>query len=59
MGHSLCLRVLAEGVETKDQSDFLEHHECDEYQGFLFHRPMPADELTTLLLSRAVRSGTG
>ena len=35
MGHSLGLLVLAEGVETEDQSDFLERHDCDEYQGLL------------------------
>ena len=49
LGHSLGLKVVAEGVETKKQSDFLDLHGCDEYQGFLFHRPMPPAELAALL----------
>jgi diguanylate cyclase (GGDEF)-like protein/PAS domain S-box-containing protein len=50
MGHSLGLRVVAEGVETADQSAFLRNTGCDEVQGFLFGRPVPSDELNVLLL---------
>ncbi|WP_052452172.1 putative bifunctional diguanylate cyclase/phosphodiesterase [Noviherbaspirillum autotrophicum] len=44
MGSSLSQRVIAEGVETKEQLDFLHTHHCDEGQGHLFSAAMPADE---------------
>ena len=49
MGHALGLKVLAEGVETKEQVRVLREQECDEVQGFLFGRPVSPDELTPLL----------
>jgi len=45
MSHSLNLSVIAEGVETQAQMDFLRKHGCDEMQGFFLGRPMPAEEL--------------
>ncbi|MGQ0699038.1 MAG: putative bifunctional diguanylate cyclase/phosphodiesterase [Panacagrimonas sp.] len=53
MAHSLKLRVIAEGVETPEQLEFLRAHGCDQAQGFLLARPMPADELANLF-----RAGT-
>jgi EAL domain-containing protein (putative c-di-GMP-specific phosphodiesterase class I) len=49
MAHRLDLRVVAEGVETEDQLSFLTRHDCDEYQGFLFSKPVPADEIAEIL----------
>ena len=53
MGKSLSLTVVAQGVETKDQAEFLRIHACDELQGFYFKRPLPADQFTKLLEAQA------
>ncbi|HUP31273.1 MAG TPA: EAL domain-containing protein [Usitatibacter sp.] len=44
LGHSLHLNVVAEGVETREQRDFLEAHGCDEIQGYFHSRPLPPEE---------------
>ncbi len=49
MGKSLNLKVIAEGVETEGQRDFLKQEECHEMQGFLFSKPVSADEVVKLL----------
>jgi diguanylate cyclase (GGDEF)-like protein/PAS domain S-box-containing protein len=49
LGHSLGLEVIAEGVETEDQYDYLRAEGCDVVQGFLFGRPMPPADLAALL----------
>ena len=49
MAHSLRLKAIAEGVETPEQADVLKRLNCDECQGYLFGRPMPAEEITALL----------
>jgi diguanylate cyclase (GGDEF)-like protein len=49
MAHQLQLRVVAEGVETSAQEHFLETRGCDELQGYLFSRPVDADQILTLL----------
>ena len=49
MAHSLGLLTVAEGVENIEQADFLKSLGCDVIQGYLYARPMPADEYTELL----------
>jgi diguanylate cyclase (GGDEF)-like protein/PAS domain S-box-containing protein len=52
MGNSLKKRVIAEGVETREQLDFLAGAGCGEGQGYYFNRPMVADRFATLLEAR-------
>ena len=54
LGHSLGLRVVAEGVEEEAARDALREMECDEAQGFLISRPMPLDRFEAWLQSRTV-----
>ncbi|WP_036486226.1 EAL domain-containing protein [Myxosarcina sp. GI1] len=51
MAHQLDLKVVAEGVETQAELKFLMQHNCDEVQGYLFSRPLPAKEFEELLKS--------
>jgi diguanylate cyclase (GGDEF)-like protein/PAS domain S-box-containing protein len=51
MSNSLKIKVIAEGVETEEQLDFLKTNGCDEFQGYLFSRPVPASELAEMLKS--------
>jgi EAL domain-containing protein (putative c-di-GMP-specific phosphodiesterase class I) len=52
MGRALKLHIVAEGVETRDQLTFLRMQGCSAYQGFLFSKPVPADQLQHLLRDR-------
>jgi EAL domain-containing protein (putative c-di-GMP-specific phosphodiesterase class I) len=49
LGHSLNIKTTAEGVETPEQLDLLREHGCTEAQGYLFSRPVPANELPMLM----------
>jgi len=49
MAHSLRLKVVAEGVETREQLDFLTEHGCHEFQGHYFRKPQPAEDFSKLV----------
>ena len=49
MGHSLQMKVIAEGVENRQQLEFLKQHGCDQAQGFYLCPPLPASHLTEIL----------
>lgn len=51
LGKSMGLNVIAEGVETESQLDFLTNQLCDEVQGFYFYKPMPADDMKKFSLT--------
>ncbi|MFO7705818.1 MAG: EAL domain-containing protein [Halopseudomonas sp.] len=53
MAHSLNMMVVAEGVETAGQLNFLKRHGCDEVQGYLISRPLAASGVTALLVEHA------
>ena len=56
LAHNLCLSVVAEGVETHAQADFLKTSGCETLQGFLFSRPLPAGEAAAFLEASAFSS---
>ena len=49
LSKAIGVKVLAEGVETQEQLDFLKSIDCDSYQGFFFSRPVAAEEITALV----------
>ena len=51
LGQTLGMKVIAEGVETEAQRDFLSAHGCHAYQGYLFSRPLPIEEFEGLLMA--------
>lgn len=57
LAHSLKLKVIAEGVETREQLDFLQDEGCDRAQGFYIAHPMPGPELQKLFLDRGIGLG--
>ncbi len=57
MAHALNKKVVAEGVETQAQLDFLRNHDCELIQGYFFSRPLPAEELATFVNVQATKNG--
>jgi EAL domain-containing protein (putative c-di-GMP-specific phosphodiesterase class I) len=55
MARNLKLRVVAEGVETKEELEFLRSHDCEQAQGYFFSRPVPPEQFVRLLQSEADR----
>jgi len=53
MGHALGLHVVGEGIETEAQRQVLLEQGCDEMQGYLFSRPVPADDFAALVIARS------
>ena len=52
LAHNLGLKVIAEGVETQEQTDYLHRQGCDLMQGYLYSRPIPADEVIAFIRRR-------
>ncbi len=57
LGHTLGLRVVAEGVETQLEAQILREEGCDEFQGFYFAKPMQAAEFERWLAARSPAAG--
>ena len=55
LGHKLGLKVVAEGVETLEQQEFLRRNRCNEMQGFLFCKPLPAAEFAAVLAEQSMQ----
>jgi diguanylate cyclase (GGDEF)-like protein len=61
MAHTLDLKVVAEGVELDAQVDYLRSHKCDQIQGYLFSKPIPASDFEVLYLDhyQSIKSAVG
>lgn len=58
LGHNLGVAVIAEGVETVEQREWLRHWQCDEIQGYLYARPLPADDIPAFFTAQSQRAKT-
>jgi EAL domain-containing protein (putative c-di-GMP-specific phosphodiesterase class I) len=58
MGKTLSLTVVAQGVETAEQVDFLRQNACDELQGFYFNKPVPGEQVADLLKKEIAAPGS-
>ena len=59
LAKNLHLGVIAEGVETLDQVEFLKAERCDKVQGYYFFKPMPAEQLEQVILKERGRATDG
>ncbi|WP_394144842.1 putative bifunctional diguanylate cyclase/phosphodiesterase [Vibrio atypicus] len=58
MGHSLGIKVVAEGVESEDQLGVLQELGCDQYQGYLFSQPLSYEEFSSMLLQESIEASS-
>lgn len=58
MSHHMNAKVIAEGVETENQLDFLHRHDCDFIQGYYFSKPLPKQDFETVLETEAKQDGS-
>ncbi len=58
LAKSLDLQIIAEGVETQEQLAFLKQHDCHSYQGYLFNRPLPAEDIPSVLSQSDDKAGS-
>lgn len=58
MGRTLGQTIVAQGVETKAQADFLRQNDCDEFQGIYLNKPVPADQIAELLRTQSGMTDT-
>jgi EAL domain-containing protein (putative c-di-GMP-specific phosphodiesterase class I) len=59
LGQNLNLKVIAEGVETAEQAEFLRQNNCEEVQGYHLSKPIPPSEFETFVRDWALRGGEG
>ncbi|MCF8104117.1 MAG: EAL domain-containing protein [Desulfohalobiaceae bacterium] len=55
LGKIMDLKIIAEGIETQDQLEFLQNTRCDAYQGFYYSRPLPGKEIAELLQNEILK----
>ncbi|MYL70735.1 EAL domain-containing protein [Halobacillus litoralis] len=48
------MKVIAEGVETAEQWDFLKNEKCDEIQGYFYSKPLPPEQLITIFENKTI-----
>jgi len=58
LAHNLKLKVVAEGVETREELEFLKAHDCDMIQGYYFSRPLPLQDFAAFLKARREKQAT-